>query len=122
MGSAGGSAAQRSCSRCRISAVRGERTGHSPDCFADWRFRRCCDLTPSFVSSAPNGPGFDAAKNETLRGFVDGQFNVTIDGIPFADPDNFQHHSTSYFPTSMLDHVVIDRSPGGAADLGYASF
>src|ERR1700733_2431173 len=80
------------------------------------------DLTPSFVSSAPNGPGFDAAKNESLRGFVDGQFNVTIDGIPFADPDNFQHHSTSYFPTSMLDHVVIDRSPGGAADLGYASF
>ena len=32
------------------------------------------DLTPSFVSSAPNGPGFDAAKNETLRGFVDGQY------------------------------------------------
>jgi iron complex outermembrane recepter protein len=28
------------------------------------------DLTPSFVSSAPNGPGFDAAKNESLRGFV----------------------------------------------------
>jgi len=80
------------------------------------------DLTPSFVSSAPNGPGFDAAKNQSLRGFVDGQFNVTIDGIPFADPDNFQHHSTSYFPVSELDHVVIDRSPGGASDLGYASF
>jgi iron complex outermembrane recepter protein len=80
------------------------------------------NLTPSFVSTAPNGPGFDAAKNQSLRGFVDGQFNVTLDGIPFADPDNFQHHSTSYFPSSMLDQVVIDRSPGGAADLGYASF
>lgn len=80
------------------------------------------NLTPSFVSSAPNGPGFDAAKSQTLRGFVDGQFNVTLDGIPFADPDNFQHHSTSYFPTSELDRLVIDRSPGGAEDLGYASF
>ena len=80
------------------------------------------DLTPSFVSSAPNGPGFDAAKNQTLRGFVDGQFNVTMDGIPFADPDNFQHHSTSYFPASELDYMLVDRSPGTAADLGYASF
>jgi iron complex outermembrane receptor protein len=80
------------------------------------------NFTPSFVSTAPNGPGFDAAKNQTLRGFVDGQFNVTMDGIPFGDPDNFQHHSTSYFPTSVLQQVVIDRSPGGAPDLGYASF
>jgi iron complex outermembrane recepter protein len=80
------------------------------------------DLTPSFVSSAPNGPGFDAAKNQTLRGFVDGQFNVTLDGIPFADPDNFQHHSTSYFPASELDSLIVDRSPGSAEDLGYASF
>lgn len=80
------------------------------------------NLTPSFVSTAPNGPGFDAAKNQSLRGFVDGQFNVTLDGIPFADPDNFQHHSTSYFPAAELDHMVLDRSPGTAEDLGYASF
>jgi iron complex outermembrane receptor protein len=80
------------------------------------------NFTPSFVSSAPNGPGFDAAKGQSLRGFVDGQFNVTMDGIPFADPDNFGHHSTSYFPVAMLDHVIIDRSPGAAPDLGYASF
>ena len=80
------------------------------------------NLTPSFVSTAPNGPGFDAAKNQSLRGFVDGQFNITMDGIPFADPDTFAHHSTSYFPTSVLQQVVVDRSPGGAPDLGYASF
>jgi len=85
-------------------------------------FGTVANLTPSYVSTAPNGPGFDAAKNQTLRGFVDGQFNVTLDGIPFADPDNFQHHSTSYFPTSILDRLVMDRSPGTAADLGYASF
>ena len=80
------------------------------------------NFTPSFVSTAPNGPGFDAAKNMSLRGFTDGQFNITMDGIPFEDPDTFQHHSTSYFPTAMLQQVVIDRSPGGAPDLGYASF
>ena len=85
-------------------------------------FGTVANFTPSFVSTAPNGPGFDAAKNQSLRGFVDGQFNITMDGIPFADPDNFQHHSTSYFPTSVLEKVVIDRSPGGAPDLGYASF
>jgi iron complex outermembrane recepter protein len=105
----------------------------SPQSFVDERaiheivspfgdYGNIANLTPSFISSAPNGPGFDAAKGQSLRGFVDGQFNVTMDGIPFADPDNFQHHSTSYFPTSVLDHMVIDRSPGGAADLGYASF
>lgn len=79
------------------------------------------NLTPSFVSSAPNGNGFDAAKNQTLRGFADGQFNVTLDGIPFADPDGFSHHSTSYFPAAMIDHVLVDRSPGSATDLGYAT-
>jgi len=85
-------------------------------------FGTVANFTPSFVSTAPNGPGFDAAKNLSLRGFTDGQFNVTMDGIPFADPDTFGHHSTSYFPTSVLQQVVVDRSPGGATDLGYASF
>lgn len=85
-------------------------------------FGTVANFTPSFVSSAPNGPGFDAAKNQTLRGFVDGQFNVTMDGIPFADPDTFAHHSTSYFPAAILDHLVVDRGPGDASQLGYASF
>jgi iron complex outermembrane receptor protein len=84
-------------------------------------FGTLANLTPSFASSAPNGTGFDAAKNMTLRGFPDGQFNVTLDGIPFADPDGFSHHSTSFFPASSIDHMVIDRSPGGGTSLGYAT-
>jgi iron complex outermembrane recepter protein len=79
------------------------------------------NLMPSFVSSAPNGQGFDAAKNQSLRGFPDGQFNVTLDGIPFADPDGFAHHSTSVFPASSIDRMVMDRSPGSAIDLGYST-
>jgi len=85
-------------------------------------FGTIANLTPSYESSSPNGPGFDAAKSATLRGFVDGQFNITLDGIPFEDPDSFAHHSTSYFPVAMIDHLIVDRSPGGAPDLGYASF
>ena len=79
------------------------------------------NLMPSFVSSAPNGNSFDAAKNQTLRGFADGQFNVTLDGIPFADPDGFSHHSTSYFPAATIDHISMDRSPGSATTAGYAT-
>jgi len=85
-------------------------------------FGTIANYTPSYESSSPNGPGFDAAKGATLRGFVDGQFNITMDGIPFEDPDTFAHHSTSYFPVAMIDHLIVDRSPGAAPDLGYASF
>jgi iron complex outermembrane receptor protein len=84
-------------------------------------FGTLSNLTPSFVSSAPNGNGFDAAKNMTLRGFPDGQFNVTLDGIPFADPDGFSHHSTSLFPASSIQQILVDRSPGGGTTLGYAT-
>lgn len=84
-------------------------------------YSTAANLATSFVSSAPNGPGFDAAKGQSLRGFVDGQFNVTLDGVPFEDPDSFLHHSTSYFPTAVLGHMVIDRSPGSATELGYSN-
>jgi len=84
-------------------------------------FGTLTNLTPSFVSSAPNGQGFDAAKNMSLRGFADGQFNITLDGIPFADPDTLGHHSTSYFPAATLDHLIVDRSPGNATSLGYST-
>jgi iron complex outermembrane receptor protein len=84
-------------------------------------FGTLANLLPSFVSSAPNGNGFDAAKNMTLRGFPDGQFNITLDGIPFADPDGFTHHSTSVFPASSIEQVSIDRSPGSGSTLGYST-
>ena len=84
-------------------------------------FGTLANLLPSFVSSAPNGNGFDAAKSMTLRGFPDGQFNVTLDGIPFADPDAFGHHSTSVFPVSSIESLQIDRSPGSGTTLGYAT-
>lgn len=88
--------------------------------FAD--YGNIANLTPSYVSSAPNGAGWDAAKNQSLRGFTDGQFNVTVDGIPLQDPDTLGHHSTSWFPAMTLGGIRVDRSPGGATDVGYATF
>ncbi|WP_284280524.1 TonB-dependent receptor [Limnobacter litoralis] len=79
------------------------------------------NLTPSYLSTAPNGDGFDAAKNVTLRGFTDNQFNLTVDGVPIADLDTLGHHSTSFFPAFTLDSVRVDRSPGRADALGLAS-
>ena len=84
-------------------------------------FGTLSNLLPSFVSSAPNGNGFDAAKGMSLRGFPDGQFNITLDGIPFADPDGFGHHSTSIVPATSISQVLTDRSPGSGSTLGYST-
>ena len=57
-----------------------------------------------------------------LRGFADGQYNVTIDGIPFGDANDFTHHTTSFFPAGVLGDVAVDRGPGTASTVGYATF
>lgn len=79
-------------------------------------------IAPSYSSSSPNGTGLSEAKNQTLRGFPDGQFNVTYDGLPFGDTNDFTHHTTSYFPSATIGSINIDRSPGSASQLGYATF
>jgi iron complex outermembrane receptor protein len=78
-------------------------------------------LTPSISGTAFNGPGFYEAKT-TLRGFQDGQYNVTYDGIPFGDTNDPTHHSTSFFPAATIGAVVVDRGPGQAGQLGQANF
>ncbi len=79
-------------------------------------------LTPGASgTSNGNGPGLSESKT-VLRGFQDGFFNVTYDGIPFGDTNNPTHHSTAYFPTGTYERIIVDRGPGGATDLGQASF
>jgi iron complex outermembrane receptor protein len=58
----------------------------------------------------------------SMRGFQDGQYNVTYDGIPFGDANGETHHTTSYFPAKVLGGEVIDRGPGTAADIGENTF
>jgi iron complex outermembrane receptor protein len=84
-------------------------------------FSQAILLTPSVAGISQNGPGFYEAKS-TLRGFSDGQYNVTYDGIPFGDTNDFTHHSTSFFPASNIGAVTVERGPGTAGQLGEATF
>jgi len=78
-------------------------------------------LSPSVTNFSTNGPGLNESK-PTLRGFNDGSYNVTIDGIPFGDGNDFNHHTTSYFPAKLLGRVTVDRGPGTASTIGMATF
>ncbi len=79
-------------------------------------------FTPSVWTVDPNGPGLMENLGTSIRGFQDGQFNVTLDGIPWGDSNDFTHHSTSYFMSQDLANVVVDRGPGNAGTVGDATF
>src|ERR1700733_12407869 len=79
-------------------------------------------FTPSVWTVDPNGPGLMENLGTSIRGFQDGQFNVTFDGIPWGDSNDFTHHSTSYFMPQDIGNVVVDRGPGNAATVGDATF
>ena len=79
-------------------------------------------IAPSTAAASPNGPGLADAADLTIRGFSDGQYNVTFDGIPFGDSDDFSHHTSAYFMTHDLGSVSVDRGPGSAATIGFATF
>ncbi|MDR3391822.1 MAG: TonB-dependent receptor [Sulfuriferula sp.] len=68
-----------------------------------------------------NGPGLGEGKN-VLRGFQDGEYNVTYDGIPWGDTNGPTHHSTAYFPESVIGSAVVESGPGNASNLGQATF
>jgi len=79
-------------------------------------------IAPSVYSVSPNGPGLMENQVLSIRGFVDGQYNVTFDGIPWGDANDFTHHTTSYFMDHDLGAISVDRGPGTAATLGNATF
>ena len=78
-------------------------------------------LSPSVMTIGSNGPGL-AENKVSVRGFSDGQYNVLFDGIPFADGNNFTHHTTAYYTAHDLGGISVDRGPGDASTLGYATF
>jgi iron complex outermembrane recepter protein len=80
-------------------------------------------LAPSLSSSGnPNGPGSTDGSKLTLRGFTDGNYNVTYDGIAWGDTNGPSHHANSFFPNSTIGGIVVDRGPGDATALGQANF
>jgi iron complex outermembrane receptor protein len=82
------------------------------------------NIAPGVYSVDPNGPGMMESQSggPYIRGFHDGQYNVTFDGIPWGDSNDFTHHSTSYFMAQDLGGITVDRGPGDASNIGYATF
>ena len=74
-------------------------------------------MSPGTFSVSPNGPGLGDTKT-FFRGFKDGFYNMTFDGIPFNDTNDPTHHSWVWFPTPFIGSTVFDRSPGDATSVG----
>jgi iron complex outermembrane recepter protein len=80
-------------------------------------------LAPSMVSTPqPNGPGLSDGGKISMRGFSDGNYNITYDGVAWGDTNGPSHHGTAFFPNSTIGGVIIDRGPGRAGDFGPANF
>lgn len=80
------------------------------------------NIAPAVQTVNPNGPGLMESQSMTMRGFTDGQFNVSFDGIPWGDSNDFTHHSTSYYMSQDIGSIVVDRGPGDAGNLGDSTF
>jgi len=79
-------------------------------------------FSPSVADQSPNGPGLGKSETLSIRGFQDGQFNVTFDGIPFGDATDFHHTSSALFIAHDIGEAQIDRGPGSATTIGDATF
>jgi iron complex outermembrane receptor protein len=79
-------------------------------------------IAPSMAGITSNGGGVGEYNKVSIRGFKDGQFNVTYDGISYGDTNDPTHHPASYWPASTIGAVVVDRGPGVAGDLGQANY
>ncbi|KXW57227.1 Fe(3+) dicitrate transport protein FecA precursor [Ferrovum myxofaciens] len=79
-------------------------------------------IAPGVWSVSPNGPGGSDQGGLVMRSFQDGQYNVTFDGIPFADGADFTHHVNTYFLGQDTGEVTVDRGPGRASTVGDSTY
>lgn len=85
-------------------------------------FNQIALISPSVSNSgSANGAGLSESKAQ-IRGFQDGEYNITYDGVPFGDTNDPSHHSNTFFPSNTIETLVVDRGPGNAATLGQATF
>ena len=85
-------------------------------------FNQIALITPSVSNyGGNNGIGLSESKAQ-IRGFQDGEYNITYDGVPFGDTNDPTHHSTTFFPSNTIETLVVDRGPGNASQLGQATF
>jgi iron complex outermembrane receptor protein len=79
-------------------------------------------IAPSIGGISSNGGGIGDTNKVSLRGFQDGQYNLTYDGLAIGDTNDPTHHPADYFPASLIGAAVVDRGPGAAGDLGQANY
>jgi len=84
-------------------------------------FAELIQQAPNAFSLNPNGIGLGQGKSY-FRGFQDGQYTMTFDGIPFEDTNSPTHHSWASFPSQWISSTDFDRSPGQAHDFGPTNF
>jgi iron complex outermembrane receptor protein len=84
-------------------------------------FAEVVNLSPGTFSLNPNGIGLGQGKT-FFRGFQDGQYTMTFDGIPFEDTNSPTHHSWASFPSQWISSVDFDRSPGQVSEFGPTNF
>jgi iron complex outermembrane receptor protein len=84
-------------------------------------FAEVMQQAPNAFSLNPNGIGLGQGKSY-FRGFADGQYTMTFDGIPFEDTNTPTHHSWASFPRQWISSTDFDRSPGQAHDFGPTNF
>src|SRR5262245_43188638 len=84
-------------------------------------YSQVLQMAPGTFSTSANGPGLSDTKTY-FRGFKDGYYSMTFDGIPFNDTNDPTHHSWVFFPAQTIGSTVFDRSPGSAASIGPSTF
>jgi iron complex outermembrane receptor protein len=84
-------------------------------------YSQVLQMAPGTFSVSANGPGLGDTKT-FFRGFKDGYYSMTYDGIPFNDTNDPTHHSWAFFPAQTIGSTVFDRSPGSAAAIGPSTY
>jgi len=80
-------------------------------------------FSPSVQNIEPVGPGLQQNFYQTIRGFSYRQFNSTFDGIVIPGTiSSFSPQSAIYFMAHDIGAVEVDRGPGTASTIGYATF
>jgi iron complex outermembrane receptor protein len=80
-------------------------------------------FSPSVQNVEPAGVGLQQNFAETIRGFNYTQFNSVFDGIVLPGlPTNFAPLTAAYLTAHDTGSVQIDRGPGTASNIGYATF
>ena len=84
-------------------------------------FSEVVQMAPGTFSVSSNGSGLGDTKT-FFRGFKNGNYTMTFDGIPFNDTNDPTQHSWAMFPSQWLGGTLFDRSPGSATTIGPANF